>query len=131
MAKAERNQARGDTPLAASHSFAGKKKKIYFSLFNKGGGGRIYGTSVLRSREFYNNKALPRVNSLTKFELRQTKRYYSTGRNPGVDSSSASKILTDFLKENNLKPVYCYEDLHLESTKEKYEERLKILAVFI
>ena len=30
-----------------------------------------------------------------------------------------SKQLTDFLKEENLKTVYCYEDLHLDSTRKK------------
>lgn len=32
-----------------------------------------------------------------------------------------SKQLTDFLIEENLKPVYCYEDLHLDSTRKKIQ----------
>lgn len=45
------------------------------------------------------------------------KRYYSTAK--AVENNS--KILTDFIKEKNLKPVYCYEALHLESTKKRYK----------
>jgi len=37
------------------------------------------------------------------------------------------KILTEFLTEKRLNPVYCYEDLHLDNTrKKKYKWRQKI-----
>jgi group I intron endonuclease len=38
------------------------------------------------------------------------------------------KKLSDFLKEQNLKPVYCYEDLHLDSTRKKIQTDTKNLS---
>jgi group I intron endonuclease len=39
-----------------------------------------------------------------------------------------SKQLTDFLREENLKTVYCYEDLHLDSTRKKIKTDTKNLS---
>jgi len=39
-----------------------------------------------------------------------------------------SKILTEFLKIKNLKPVYCYENLHLDSTRKKVQMETENLS---
>jgi group I intron endonuclease len=39
-----------------------------------------------------------------------------------------SKILTEFLIDKNLKPVYCYEELHLDSTRKKIHMDTKNLS---
>ena len=54
-----------------------------------------------------------------------SKRYYSTS---GRDLPSNSKILTEFLLEKNLKPVYVYENLSEDSTKKKILEETKGLS---
>jgi group I intron endonuclease len=43
------------------------------------------------------------------------KRYYSTA----VHVNNKSQILNNFIINNNLNPIFCYEDLHLKSTKDK------------
>ena len=50
-----------------------------------------------------------------------TKRYYSTEKEKFLESNS--ERLISFIKENNLKPVYCYENLYLESIKKKDTKR--------
>jgi group I intron endonuclease len=55
-----------------------------------------------------------------------TKRYNSSLTQPKLDNNS--KILTDFLKEKNLKPIYCYEDLHLEFIRKKVQTETKNLS---
>ena len=54
-----------------------------------------------------------------------SKRYYSTS---GRDLPSNSKILTEFLLEKNLKPVYVYENLSEDSTKKKILEETRGLS---
>jgi len=66
----------------------------------------------------FNNKF--KVNS-----IKLTKRYYSTAK---LVNNNHSKTLNDFIKENNLKPIYCYEDLHLESTRKKIQTETKNLS---
>jgi group I intron endonuclease len=44
------------------------------------------------------------------------KRYYSTD-NGNNENKTKNELLIKLLKENNLNPVYIYEDLHLEDTK--------------
>lgn len=39
-----------------------------------------------------------------------------------------SQILTDFLIEKNLNPIYCYEELHLEYTRKKIQLETKSLS---
>lgn len=39
-----------------------------------------------------------------------------------------SNILTNFFKEKNLNPVFCYEDLHLETTKIKFQNETENLS---
>ena len=53
-----------------------------------------------------------------------TKRYHSTA----VSVNNNSKILNDFIKEHNLNPIYCYEDLQLESTKNKIKTETQNLS---
>jgi group I intron endonuclease len=57
--------------------------------------------------------------------LTLSKRYYSTS---GRDLPSNSKILTEFLLEKNLKPVYVYENLSEDSTKKKILEETRGLS---
>ena len=54
-----------------------------------------------------------------------SKRYYSTS---GRDLPSNSKILTEFLLEKNLKPVYVYENISEDSTKKKILEETRGLS---
>jgi group I intron endonuclease len=54
-----------------------------------------------------------------------SKRYYSTS---GRDLPSNSKILTEFLLEKNLKPVYVYENLSEDSTKKNILEETRGLS---
>ncbi len=76
--------------------------------------------SKFKNYQFNNNK-LCKVNyNLT------TKRYNSSLTQPKLDNNS--KILTDFLKEKNLKPIYCYEDLHLEFIRKKVQTETKNLS---
>jgi group I intron endonuclease len=51
------------------------------------------------------------------------KRLYST-----VNPSSNSKILTDFLKDNNLRPVYSYEDFHTSDIRKRILTETKDLS---
>ena len=76
--------------------------------------------SKLNNSRFNNNKF--KVNSIKL----TTKRYYSTAK--PVNNNNNSKILNDFIKEKNLKPIYCYEDLHLESTRKKIQTETKNLS---
>lgn len=61
--------------------------------------------SVVGTRKFNN------FNNLT------TKRYSSTLNSPLVINNS--KSVSDFINEKNLKPIYVYENLDLDSTKKK------------
>ena len=54
------------------------------------------------------------------------KRYFSTSSR--INTTINSKILTDFIKEKNLKPVYVYEDLQKESTRKIILEETKGLS---
>ena len=74
--------------------------------------------SKFNNSRFNNNKL--RVSSIRL----TTKRYYSTSK----PINNNSKILNDFIKEKNLRPIYCYEDLHLESTKKKIQTETKNLS---
>ena len=71
-----------------------------------------------------NNKLLYKSRNLNKFNL-ISKRYHSLLISPlimegfHVTQLEKSQILTDFLKEKNLNPVYVYEKLELDCTKKK------------
>jgi hypothetical protein len=54
------------------------------------------------------------------------KRYFSTSSR--INTTINSKILTDFIKEKNLKPVYVYEDLQKESTRKNILEETRGLS---
>lgn len=61
----------------------------------------------------------------------QSRRFYSTTKKvvSVVDpANKISNVLEDFIKNNNLNPVYCYEDLHLESTKNKIKTETKDIS---
>lgn len=76
--------------------------------------------SKFKNYQFNNNK-LCKVNyNLT------TKRYNSSLTQPKLDNNL--KILTNFLKEKNLKPIFCYEDLHLEFRRKKVQTETKNLS---
>jgi group I intron endonuclease len=74
----------------------------------------------------YNNNFNPRFNKFnsqfnkfnSQFNIHNSskKRYYSTSNN------NNSKILEDFLIEKNIKPVFYYEDLSLQTIKDKIKE---------
>jgi group I intron endonuclease len=51
------------------------------------------------------------------------KRFYSN-----INPSSKSKILIDFIKDNNLRPVYSYEDLQTSETRERILKETKDLS---
>ena len=98
--------------LMMATAFLGYKRSPKWSKFNNSG--------------FNNNKL--RVNSAQTFgrDRLTTKRYYSTAKNPPINNNS--KILDDFIKEKKLRPIYCYEDLHLESTKKNIQTDTKNLS---
>ena len=74
--------------------------------------------SKFKNSRFNNNKLTANAVGLT------TKRYYSTAK----PINNNSKILNDFIKEKKLRPIYCYEDLHLESTKKNIQTETKNLS---
>jgi len=61
-------------------------------------------------------------NSSKKRHYSSKKRHYSTS------SDNGSKILEDFLIEKNIKPVFYYEDLSLQTIKDKIKEDTKNLS---
>ena len=69
----------------------------------------------LHSPKWYElfSKHIYTYNSIMKFKR---KRYYSTD-NGNNENKTKNELLIKLLKENNLNPVYIYEDLHLEDTK--------------
>lgn len=54
------------------------------------------------------------------------KRFYSTPINKPMITNS--EILNKFIEENNLKPIYCYENLHLDTTKKQIKKDTKYLS---
>lgn len=63
------------------------------------------------------NKDSFKANKLNKSSYVLGKKYYSTSSK--VNSTTNSKILTDFILDKNLKPVYIYENLEQESMRKK------------
>jgi group I intron endonuclease len=79
---------------------------------------------------YYKYKNSPRSAPLNKnyhiYKNTIGKRYYSTPINKPIITNS--EILNDFIEENNLKPIYCYEDLHLETIKTQIKKDTKDLS---
>src|ERR1700748_444020 len=58
------------------------------------------------------------------------KRYFSTSSR--VYTTTNSQILTDFIKEKNLKPVYVYENLQKESTRKNIvKETIGLSGIYL
>jgi hypothetical protein len=73
---------------------------------------------------------------LNKFNL-TAKRYHSSLVSPLImegfySTQVKSIILTDFLKEKNLNPVYSYENLELDYTKKKIKsETINLSGIYL
>jgi group I intron endonuclease len=84
------------------------------------------GEGVLRKKQSANFFLRSRVNYINLRTSPKGVRYNST-LTP-FNKNDNSKLLTDFLIEQNLKPIYCYEDLHLDSTRKKLLTETKNLS---
>jgi len=73
---------------------------------------RTYNSIALRTKNRY-------INSFTKWnsEDNYESKYYIDSNNFRVNS----KKFTDFIRDKKLSPVYCYDDLHLESTRKRIQ----------
>jgi len=80
---------------------------------------------LIRKGYLLNNVGAIRLNNISLRTSPKRVRYNSTLT---LFNNDNSKILTDFLIETNLKPVYCYEDLHLNTTREKIQTETKNLS---
>jgi group I intron endonuclease len=67
--------------------------------------------------------------TINKFNL-ISKRTYTTRVDLSVIKSdnNTSEILNDFIKEKNLNPIYCYEDLQLDLTKKRVQTDTKNIS---
>jgi group I intron endonuclease len=86
--------------------------------------GNLYEHSLKWSK--YNNNFNSRFNNFnSRFNTSNNikKRHYSTSNN-----NNESKILQDFIIEKNIKPIFCYEDLHLQIIKDKIKKDTKDLS---
>ena len=83
-----------------------------------------------------NNYCCAPSKKLNKFNL-TSKRYNSSLVSPLITEGShstqvKSKILSDFLKEKNLNPVYSYENLELDYTKKKIKsETINLSGIYL
>lgn len=69
------------------------------------------------------NSRFNKFDSQFNFHNNSKKRYYSTSNN-----KNNSKIIEDFLTEKNIKPVFYYEDLSLQTIKDKIKENTNNLG---
>jgi group I intron endonuclease len=87
-----------------------------------------FNNNVIKNKDINTNINRLGLNyiNLTKRVYKENIRYYSTLTRLNNDENS--KILTDFLIEKNLKPIKCYEELHLESTRKKIQTETNNLS---
>jgi len=81
---------------------------------------------------FYNNPSIRNLNNLYLNKLNSigqpTKRYNSHLAMSKHNNSSNSELLNNFIKDKNLEPVYSYDNVHLDSVKERIRNETKNLS---
>jgi len=128
--------------LMMATAFLGYKHSPKWSKFNKfkvkiRNSSSIYcgnrnGINRKNNLIFYKNSPNLEIMQLSVPKLRfKSFHSFSVRDNSALISSNKddkSQILTDFLIEKNLNPIYCYEELHLEYTRKNIQMETKNLS---
>lgn len=79
-----------------------------------------------RSPKWYKNNNYNKNNN--KNNKYNGKRYYSSTTAFKYNGKTVSKFVYNFLIEKNLKPIYLYEDLHLQETKDTLRKNVRDIS---